>query len=84
LTDEIWAVAADLGYEQSFIPQEKYSILDDHIPFLNAGIAAVDIIDFDYPYYHTTDDTADKVSAESLEIVGTTIQVWLEQRSITP
>ena len=84
LTDEIWAVAANLGYEQSFIPQEKYSILDDHTPFLNAGIAAVDIIDFDYPYYHTTNDTADKVSAESLEIVGTTIQAWLEQRSNTP
>ena len=83
LTDEIWGVAADLGYEQSFIPEPKYSILDDHTPFLQAGIPAVDIIDFDYPYWHTTSDTVDKVSAESLEIVGRTLQTWIEQQSDT-
>lgn len=45
-------------------------MLDDHTPFLEAGIPAVDIIDFDYPYWHTVGDTTDKVSAESLEAVG--------------
>lgn len=84
LTDEIWAVAAELGYEQSFIPQPKYSILDDHTPFLQAGIPAVDIIDFDYAHWHTTQDTADKVSAESLGIVGQTLQTWVVRRSNTP
>jgi Zn-dependent M28 family amino/carboxypeptidase len=81
LTDEIWATAADLGYEQFFIPELKYSILDDHTPFLEAGIPAVDIIDFDYPHYHTTHDTPDKVSAQSLEAVGRTLWTWITQQS---
>ena len=83
LVNEIWDTAAGLGYEKSFIPASKYSMLDDHTPFLQAGIPAVDIIDFDYPYWHTTQDTADKVSAESLKIVGSTIQAWIHQRSTT-
>jgi glutaminyl-peptide cyclotransferase len=81
LSEEIWGVAADLGYSQ-FIHEEKYHILDDHVPFLEAGIRAVDIIDFDYPYWHTTEDTVDKVSAGSLEAVGETLRVWL--LSMTP
>jgi len=76
LTKEIWAVAADLGYTQ-FIPEYKYRMIDDHIPFIQAGIRAIDIIDFDYPYWHTTSDTLDKVSAESLNAVGETILTWL-------
>jgi Zn-dependent M28 family amino/carboxypeptidase len=54
------------------------------MPFLQAGIPAIDIIDFDYPYWHTTQDTADKVSAESLGIVGTTLQRWVVQQNETP
>lgn len=77
LRSAIWKTAADLGYREVFIPAEKHSILDDHTPFLRAGIPAVDIIDFDYPYWHTTMDTADKVSARSLEIVGSTLYTWL-------
>ncbi len=73
----IWGQAGDLGYGEQFIPVEKYSMLDDHTPFLAAGIPAVDIIDFDYPYWHTTEDTADKVSAASLKAVGDTIRAWL-------
>lgn len=84
LVDEIWGVAAALGYEQVFIPELKYSMLDDHTPFLQVGIPAIDIIDFDYPYWHTTQDTVDKVSAESLGIVGTTLQKWVEQQSSVP
>jgi Zn-dependent M28 family amino/carboxypeptidase len=76
LAEEIWAQAASLGYAQ-FIPTGKYSLLDDHLPFLEAGIPAVDIIDFDYPYWHTGEDTADKVSPESLEAVGRTLQAWI-------
>lgn len=78
LSAEIWAVAARLGYQQ-FIPELKYSILDDHTPFLQAGIRAIDIIDFDYPYWHTTADTLDKVSAESLAAVGATLLAWLTE-----
>jgi Zn-dependent M28 family amino/carboxypeptidase len=43
---------------------------DDHIPFITAGVPAVDIIDLDYPAWHTADDTLANVSASSLQIVG--------------
>ena len=79
LNNEIWSKANDLGYSSQFIPQPKYAILDDHTPFLEAGIPAVDIIDFDYPYWHTTLDTPDKVSALSLQVVGETLLAWLIQ-----
>jgi hypothetical protein len=77
----IWAVAAELGYGDYFINRPGYSMLDDHTPFLRRGLRAVDIIDFDYPYWHTTADTADKVSPASLERVGRTLQAFLEQPS---
>ncbi|MDO9131305.1 MAG: M28 family peptidase [Anaerolineales bacterium] len=77
LVAQIWAQAAALGFEHVFIPVPKYSILDDHIPFIQAGIPAVDIIDFDYPYWHTSADTADKVSAQSLKAVGETLLAWV-------
>lgn len=77
LTQEIWDVASGLHYDQ-FIPRYKHAIIDDHTPFLAAGINAADVIDFDYPYWHTTQDTLDKVSADSLKVVGETILKWLE------
>jgi Zn-dependent M28 family amino/carboxypeptidase len=84
LSAAIWAQAASLGYSRQFIPTPKYSMLDDHTPFLRAEIPAVDIIDFDYPYWHTTGDTADKVSARSLQIVGETVHAWLVNRTFKP
>lgn len=74
---EIWSISSDLGYGDVFIPTEKHSMLDDHTPFLEQGIPAVAIIDFDYPYWHTTADTPDKVSPESLKAVGDTLWHWL-------
>jgi glutaminyl-peptide cyclotransferase len=74
---EIWDTAAQLGHGDVFIAEEKFSMLDDHTPFLQAGIPAVDLIDFDYPYWHTTQDTPDKVSAESLDAVGETLWHWI-------
>jgi Zn-dependent M28 family amino/carboxypeptidase len=78
LSVELWAVAADLGYSDSIIPQPRHTIIDDHLPFVEQGIPSVDMIDFDYPYWHTLEDTADKVSPTSLERVGRTLEVWLE------
>jgi glutaminyl-peptide cyclotransferase len=77
IRSEIWVTAAALGYGDVFINTEKHSMLDDHTPFLEAGLPAVDIIDFDYKYWHTTEDTADKVSAESLQAVGDTLWHWI-------
>ena len=78
LVERIWAIAARLGYEETFLPTVKWAMLDDHTPFLERGIPAVDLIDFDYPYWHTTQDTLDKVAPESLERVGRVLQVLLE------
>jgi glutaminyl-peptide cyclotransferase len=78
---EIWSTAKKLGYGKQFINEEKYSMEDDHTPFLEAGIPAVDLIDFDYPYWHTTQDTPDKVSAESLQAVGDTLWHWVVGQS---
>lgn len=80
LMREIWSVAARLGYSEYIVPKYRYSVTDDHIPFVERGIPAVDIIDFDYAYWHTLADTSDKVSPLSLERVGRTLQVWLETR----
>ncbi len=81
LSAKIWAVAAGLNYGDRFIPEQRHTIIDDHLPFIQRGIKAVDIIDFDYPYWHTTQDTPDKVSAASLESVGRTLETWLESNT---
>jgi glutaminyl-peptide cyclotransferase len=74
IVDTIWAAARELGYEQYF-PNENHSLTDDHTPFLEAGVDAVDLIDFEYgveenTYWHTEQDTLDKISARSLQVVG--------------
>jgi Zn-dependent M28 family amino/carboxypeptidase len=69
LTDIIWASAARLGYHASFLA-DVLPVEDDHAPFLRAGVPSALLIDFDYPPWHTAEDTLDKVSARSLEIVG--------------
>jgi Zn-dependent M28 family amino/carboxypeptidase len=68
LTDLIWRAARELK-RREFL-SESTPINDDHLPFLEAGVAAVDVIDFDYPSWHTAADTLDKVSADSLKTVA--------------
>lgn len=70
VVDRVWRTAADLGYGRVFIPGVKHTLIDDHVALQKAGIHAIDVVDFDYPYWHTTDDTIDKVSAASLQVVG--------------
>jgi glutaminyl-peptide cyclotransferase len=81
LQDKLWAIAARLGYGKYFISDYKHAMIDDHTPFLQKGILAADIIDFDYPYWHTTQDTADKVAPASLERVGRVLKTFLETPS---
>ncbi len=69
LTDLVWQTAERLGYQRYFL-NDSITVEDDHIPFLRRGVPAVDLIDFDYPYWHTTQDTLDKVSPKSVAIVG--------------
>lgn len=77
LTSQIWEVARTLGYEAYFINEPKHNIIDDHLPFIEAGIPAVDIIDIEYPFWHTSQDTLDKISPDSLSIVGETLLQWI-------
>src|SRR5215510_8635399 len=84
LVEAIWGTAQRLGYGKEF-PNRPFSVGDDdHMPFLRAGVPAVDIIDFEYggapeenEYWHTKEDTLDKVSARSLKIVGDVVLLSL-------
>jgi Zn-dependent M28 family amino/carboxypeptidase len=69
ITDILWASAARLGYGRHFL-NDPLPVEDDHAPFLKAGVPAALLIDFDYPPWHTADDTLDKLSARSLAVVG--------------
>jgi glutaminyl-peptide cyclotransferase len=79
LRDLVWSVAWRLGYSTQFPRDRPNAIADDHVPFAESGIAALDLIDLDYgpdnAYWHTVNDTMDKLSARSFGIVG---QVLLE------
>jgi glutaminyl-peptide cyclotransferase len=66
----VWDTAHDLGYGGTFIDGPKHTLIDDHLELQKAGIRAIDVVDFDYPSWHTVDDTMDQVSAASLQIVG--------------
>ena len=68
----VWSTAADLGYKAFFIDQQIGED-DDHMPFVRAGVPAIDLIDIDYPPWHNDTDTMDKLSAQSMEIVGTVV-----------
>jgi len=72
LTFDLWNKGSSL-YPTIWIKQRGPSIYDDHMPFLALGKSYIDVIDFDYPPWHTTADTVDKCSAKSLDIVGDTI-----------
>ncbi len=66
----VWKTAADLGYANYFVPQSTYAITDDHVPLLARGLHVIDVIDLEYPWHHTPQDTMDKISAHSLKVVG--------------
>jgi peptidase M28-like protein len=66
----VWEVARDLGYSRVFVDTPKYTLIDDHLELQKGGIRAIDVVDYDYAAHHTPFDTIDKVSGESLQIVG--------------
>ncbi len=69
VVNRVWSLALRLGINE-FAAESKFEVADDHVPLLMAGIPCIDIIDFDYPHWHTLADTPDKCSPESLEKVG--------------
>ena len=82
LSDAIWKSAWKVGGEEYFLDQHKYSMIDDHLPFIQAGVPSALIIDFSYPYWHTNNDTIEHVSADSLEIIGNTLLHYLENHPV--
>lgn len=76
LRNLVWNTAAAMGYSAEF-PHDSNQIGDDHMPFIDAGVRALDLIDFDYgpnnAWWHTPRDTMDKLSPRSFEVVGTVL-----------
>jgi hypothetical protein len=82
VVQRVWQVAKDLGYDDYFIPEAIEAITDDHVPLIKKGLRVIDVIDIDYgppidnggrpapTYHHTMQDTIDKISARSLQVVG--------------
>jgi Zn-dependent M28 family amino/carboxypeptidase len=75
----IWETARDIGYDEYFPNAVRYTVRDDHVPLLDRGLRVAVVIDIEYTtetpggqpnYHHTQEDTMDKVSARSLQIVG--------------
>jgi glutaminyl-peptide cyclotransferase len=78
LVNEIWATAGRLGVKE-FIPRARYDIRDDHLPLRNiAKIPTCDVIDFDYPPWHTSDDLPQRCSGSSLAKVGWVMYEWMK------
>ena len=78
LTDIIWGAAKGRKLDTYFVPQTT-QIEDDHLPFLQAGVPSVDVIDLEYEAWHTPGDALDAVSARSLQIVGDVVLAALPQ-----
>ena len=74
----VWDRARSLGYGDVFIPEEEFTVTDDHIPLIRKGMRVACVIDLEYPAHHTPDDTIDRVSARSLQIVGDVAVALLE------
>jgi glutaminyl-peptide cyclotransferase len=77
LEEVVYEAATRLGYQSHFFARTVGGMEDDHIPFVKRGVPSVDIIDFDYGYnnvfWHTPQDTVDKLSPKSLQIAGDTM-----------
>jgi len=78
LVSEVWAIASRIQ-ARSFRFRVGREVRDDHLALNEVGIPAIDIIDFDYPYWHKADDVPQNCSAESLGEVGRVVVTWLMQ-----
>jgi glutaminyl-peptide cyclotransferase len=81
VVDRVWKTANAMGYGDIFIPQVRFTLIDDHVSLQKAGIHAIDVVDFNYRYWHTTEDTLDKVSARSLQVIGDVAMALVREAS---
>jgi Zn-dependent M28 family amino/carboxypeptidase len=80
LMQEIFAAADQLQLRGAFSISDR-TILDDHSPLNDVKVPVIDLIGFDYPYWHTADDILDKLSPQSLQTVGAVTLRWLKNAS---
>ena len=71
--------SADALKLRSYFTYFDQNITDDHAPVNAVGIPTIDVIDFDFPWWHTADDTIDKISAQSLQVVGSVAAYYLSE-----
>jgi Zn-dependent M28 family amino/carboxypeptidase len=80
----VWEVADELGYREYFVQEVGPAVTDDHVILNQAGIRTIDIIDFDYPHWHTPEDTPDKVAAATLGAVGDVLLAVIRRQGTRP
>jgi Zn-dependent M28 family amino/carboxypeptidase len=78
---DVFAAAEALKLRKYFSYLDR-DLIDDHAPLNAIGVPTIDIIDFDYPWWHTADDTMDKISAQSLQIVGSVALYYLTESAL--
>jgi glutaminyl-peptide cyclotransferase len=76
IVHEVWSVARELK-SKAFRTREGREVLDDHLALNDAGIPTIDLIDFEYKFWHKADDLPEKCSADSLADVGRVVTAWL-------
>lgn len=82
--EKVWRVAAELGHGDVFLPQRGSAVVDDHLPLNEVGLGVIDIIDIEYPWWHTTGDLPERVSAKSLGIVGDVVAEVVYRERVKP
>ena len=80
VVQRVWAMGKRLGLQQVFIDAPKHTLIDDHVELQKVGIRAIDVVDFDYPHWHTPNDTPDKVKAASLQTVGDLVLALIREQ----
>lgn len=79
VTESVWAAADRIGTKQ-FFARRRHEVRDDHLPLNEiAKIPTCDVIDFDYPHWHTRNDIPANCSGESLAVVGRVMMAWLSE-----
>jgi hypothetical protein len=86
VVEKVWDVARRLGYQQYFRTDSagRHTLTDDHVELQRVGIRAIDVVDFDYPAWHTPEDDLSKVSAASLQVVGDVAMALLRLEAPPP
>ena len=82
MVELVWKGARQVGHGDDLRQSRRWhTLIDDHVELQKVGIRAIDVVDFypDYPYWHTPDDTIDKVSGGSLQVVGDVAMVLLRK-----